>query len=192
MLEFDNFSIGLNVQLPSTIEREWSYTFSSTGRISKTNPAGVDKVEIPASYDFGMTFRPVDKLIFSFDFEQTPYSQTTYNLASSYPDSLTQYDKWVDQTAYKFGIEIKVIDNVSLLGGYQSRTTAWIPYGAAFRDRGTPAETFSGGLSYNSPIGQFDLACVYYKLKYYDAFFSNVNYVLATQKRIMMGYTFRF
>lgn len=188
LLRFDHFNAGIKVKLPSTIQREWKYTIASTGQ-QNTRLSGIDEIEIPAEINFGVSIFPYEKLAFSFDFEQKAYSNAKYNLADTYPDTLTQYTKWVDQTAYKFGLEFKLFPTLSILGGYQSRTTEFVTYGAAYRDRGTPSETFSGGISYQSPIGRIDLAYLYYKLKYYDAFFGNVNYTLETTQRIMFGYT---
>ncbi|UCE08386.1 MAG: outer membrane protein transport protein, partial [bacterium] len=191
IIKFDNFNLGFSVKLPYTIEREWEYTthIKTADGSSSSDSSGVDKVDIPATYNFGLTFKPYSKLTLSFDFEKTNYNKTTYNLAETDQDSLSQYMKWVDQFALGFGVEYNLTKRISLLAGYQSRTTPFIPYGVAIRNRGPSGETYSVGFSVNALMGRFDVSYNYYQLKYYDAFFTNNNYTLQSLKRLSFGYT---
>ena len=191
VIKFDNFSFGFNVKLPYTVKREWDYTTVKTtaAESSSYDSSGVDKMDMPATYNFGLTFKPYSKLTLSLDFEKTNYSKTTYNLDKTFQDSLTQYTKWVDQFSLGFGVEYNLTKFLSVLAGYQSRTTPFIPYGVAIRDRGPSGETYSVGFSVNALMGRFDVSYYYYQLKYYDAFFTNNNYTLQSLKRISFGYT---
>ncbi len=191
IIKLDNFNFGFNVKLPYTVEREWNYaTVITTTRGSTSyDSSGVDKVDIPATYNFGLTFKPYNKLTLSLDFEKTNYSKTTYNLDETFQDSLTLYTKWVDQFSLGFGVEYNLTKFLTVLAGYQSRTTPFIPYGVAIKDRGPSGETYSIGFSLNALWGRFDVSYNYYHLKYYDAFFTNNNYTLQSLKKLSFGYT---
>lgn len=187
----ENFSLGINIQLPYTLKREWQYNkqIFDGKTTAQSNTSGTDKVKMPAIYNLGLSIKPNNNLILSIDYEINPLNKAEFNLDKNFPDTLDIYTKWVYQYAIRFGIEFSLTSNISFIGGYQYQTAPFIPYGVAIRDRGFPEETYSIGLSYKFIYGQIDLAYSYANLKYYDAYITNRNFTLERSQRIAVGYT---
>jgi hypothetical protein len=192
-----NFNLGLNVQLPYQIERDWSYstrvsTLDSSKRPSvlSSTSSGIDYVSLPAIYTAGITIKMEKGFIFSFEYKYNPLSSATYRL-SSMPDSMfTKYQQWVDQISMRFGLEYKVDDNISFMGGYQTQGAPFIGYAVADKDQGAPIDVYSCGLSLKILHGRFDVSYSYSQLKYYDVYMTNRNFTLERSQSVLFGYTF--
>lgn len=190
IITFDNLSLGFNLQLPYTIERNWNYNQVTTETGDQTTKPinGIDKMKIPFGYNLGVKFKPSKSLSIQVDYELKPYSEAEFETTSELQDDPNR-PVWKDQHTISAGVEFKVIDNLSLLAGYRSRTAAFIPYGVAIRDEGFPAESYTAGLSYQIFIGSLDLAYEFRSLKYYDVYFSSRNYTKVTSNNLLVGYT---
>jgi hypothetical protein len=194
-----NFSLGINVQLPYEIERDWSYstrvsTLDSAKRPSVVSSAstGIDYVSLPAIYTAGITVKTENGFTLSFDYRYNPLKSATYTL-SSLPDSLfTKYQQGVDQATMRFGVEYMIDDNVSVMGGYQVQGAPFVGYAVADKNQGAPIDTYSCGLSVNALHGRFDVSYIYSQLKYYDVYMTNRNFTLERSQAILLGYTYMF
>jgi hypothetical protein len=197
--ESKNFSLGLNVQLPYQIERDWSYstrvsTLDSSKRpfIVSSTSSGRDDVSLPAIYTAGITVRTENGFTLSFDYRYNPLRSATYKL-SSMPDSLfTKYQQWVDQVTMRFGLEYMIDGNISVMGGYQVQGAPFVGYAVADKDQGAPIDTYSCGLSVNALHGRFDVSYTYSQLKYYDVYMTNRNFTLERSQVVLLGYTYMF
>jgi len=189
----ENVNFGFNIQLPSTIEREWTYSTEVRNGVGTTyyDSSGVDRVNMPATYTIGITLKPVEDLALSLDYETTRFDKAEFEQDKNHRDSLTIYTRWVNQTALRFGIEYRINELINISAGYQSQTIPFIPYGAAIRDKGPAGENFSVGVSVNILHGTLDLAYTNYQLKYYDAYMTNRNFTLECYNRFALGYTFK-
>ena len=74
----------------------------------------------------------------------------------------------------------------------QSIPQTFIPDGAAIKDKGPDANSYSVGASINLFFGRIDLAYQLKVLKYYDSYFSNTNYAFEKSSNILIGYTYIF
>lgn len=187
LLKFDHFSMGLDVALPHTLKRTWSYSTTRIDSIivQSIAPSGEDEMQVPPTYSLGLSFNPIKPFIISFDFESIPYSQAKFQLASN--DST--HRNWVDQNTVRFGVEYRPMEWLSLLAGYRNLPAIFVPDGAAFKDRGPAAESYTMGLSLNTGIGRFDIAYEIRILKYYDSYYSNTNYAFESFNNLLVGYT---
>ncbi|MBU2491681.1 MAG: outer membrane protein transport protein [Bacteroidetes bacterium] len=190
IITFDNLSLGINLQLPYTIERDWSYNrVTNSAEGTTTEPIkGTDKMKIPLGYNLGIKFKPLKTLSVQFDYEHKPYGSSELTTTVGYENDSSQ-PVWQDQKTISAGVEFKVADNLSLLAGYRSRTAAFITYGAAIRNEGFPIESYTVGLSYQILIGTLDLAYEIRSLKYYDVYFTSRNYTMVTSSNLLVGYT---
>ncbi len=190
LVTFKNLNLGFNLQLPYTIERDWSYNrVSTSAEGTTTDPVnGVDKMKIPLGFNLGIKFKPSNSLSIQFDYELKPYGSTEFETTSDLQDDPDR-PVWQDQVTISAGVEFRVIENLSLLAGYRSRTTAFIPYGVAVRDEGFPVESYTAGLSYQIFIGSLDFAYEYRSLKYYDVYYSSRNYTKVSANNFLIGYT---
>jgi hypothetical protein len=194
LLQSKSFSLGINVQLPYSLKRTWSYVLQTTdtsGTVS-SSLSGVDKVDMPAIYTMGLTIKPADGLALSMDYEIAPYSTAQYHLAPNNPDPQTIYTKWVDQISLRFGVEYAITDGLAIRGGYQSQGATFIGNGVAVRDEGSPVESYSGGASLTILHGRLDAAYIFSQQKYYDVYMTNRNYTLVRMQKVAVGYTFIF
>jgi opacity protein-like surface antigen len=190
MITFKNLNLGFNLQLPYTIERNWNYNRVTTLAGDRTTEPiqGIDKMKMPLGYNLGIKFKPSESLSIQVDYELKPYSSAEFETTSELQDDPNR-PVWKDQHTISAGVEFKVIENLSLLAGYRSRTTAFIPYGVANRDKGFPVESYTAGLSYQIFIGSLDLAYEFRSLKYYDVYFTSRNYTKVTSNNFLVGYT---
>jgi hypothetical protein len=187
IINLNKLKIGFNADLPYTLKREWSLveTVGDSAAISN-NISGIDEADIPASFTLGISLSPVDDLIVSFDLKKTSYSSTEFKLASA--DTL--FRGWSDQNIIRFGAQYKAGKILTLRAGYRNIPELFIPDGAAFNDEGPVAESFTGGLSLSFFFGRFDFAYEYRRMKYYDSYYSNTNYVLESASRFMAGFSY--
>ncbi len=189
LLKLERLSVGINVRAPYTMSRSWK---TVTNKLDNTgfnaiDRSGKDKIEIPVSYSFGVNIRPVKTLMIAFDYQFTPYSKTKFNL-SWIDDSQRE---WVDQQILRFGLEYSPYEFLSLLAGYHETPAIFVPDGAAIKDSGPKATGLTAGASLKfQKIGRIHLAYEYRKLKYYDSYYSNTNYVFENLSLFSLGYTF--
>lgn len=190
ILDLNRLRFGVNVNLPYTLKREWNYItqeIDSSG-ISERNISGTDEAEIPADFSIGLSIKPVEDLTVSFDLAKAAYSKTEFTLAI--PDSF--FNKWPDQTTIRLGAEYKASDLITLRAGYRNIPQLFVPDGAAVDDSGPVADSYTGGLGLNFFFGSFDFAFEYRRLKYYDSYHSNTNYVYENFFRVLAGFTYSF
>jgi hypothetical protein len=191
MLTFDNLNIGFNINLPYTITREWNYnnTIATNKGTTSSVITGIDKMKIPICYNVGIKFMPSKNLSIYTDLTSKPYSKAKFESTTNNQND-SNFPVWVNQYTIAAGIEYRLQDDISLLIGYSTRTTGFVPYGVAIRDAGFPINSYTAGLSYNLFMGRIDFAYELRNLKYYDTFYSSRNYTLVTSSNFLIGYTF--
>jgi len=190
-LTYERLSLGFNVNTSYTLEREWDYS-TRTESPAATNTeqlSGTDKVELPATYSFGVSLAPKEQVCFSFDVQHTPYGKAKFSFADPTIVQDSTFVGWADQTILRFGAAYQPTDYLTLLAGYRSVPQTFIPHAAAFRNHGPAAESITFGISLKIYMGHLDIAYEYRKLKYFDTWESNLNYVLQTQNNFLFGYT---
>ncbi|MBD3376057.1 hypothetical protein GF406_13555 [candidate division KSB1 bacterium] len=190
---FENFALGVNVLLPRTLTREWDYSQTVTDSSgSKTlNRTGTDEMSLPPQFTFGFHLTPSDIFLFSLDYQFTPFSNAEFDFADANTD--TTHNAWVDQHILRFGAQFKLLDYLTLLGGYQYIPQTFVPDGSAFRDRGPAANSYSMGLSLDLyDWGRIDVSYEMRKLRYYDQYSSNTNYNVIDLNNLSIGYSYMF
>jgi len=189
MIKLNRVRLGLKIDLPYTLIRNWNATQTKYDSITTvTTFVGKDKFNVPAIFNWGISFQPVDDFTFAFDYEYAPYSKATFELGSV--DS--SFNKWVNRNTIRCGLEYKAFDFLSFMVGYKSIPQTYIPDGAAIKDKGPDANAYSIGASLNLFLGRIDIAYELKILKYYDSYFSNTNYAFEKSSNVLLGYTFTF
>ncbi len=187
IVKLNRINIGVRVNAPYTLEREWNYqtVTADTDTSSLTNLQGTDELEVPMTYAFGISFNPIDEFRVGFELEKTNYSKAEFNLANADSSS----NDWADQTIIKLGAEYNIYDFITLLAGYRNKTELFVPDGAAIKDRGPNAISYTFGVSLDFDFGRFDFAYETRTMKYFDSYFSNTNYNTQTYTNFLFGYT---
>lgn len=189
LISLNRFKIGIKAILPYTLTRDWNYSEEKTDSLKITKVInGQDKIELPATFNFGFSFQPVDAFIIDFDYDFYPYDKAKYFLSSEDPT----FYKWANQNSLRFGFEYKATKLLSILAGYRIIPQTFIPDGAAITDKGPDATSYNFGISLNLFFGRIDFAYELRVLKYYDSYFSNTNYAFEKNNNIMIGYTYSF
>ena len=185
-IRFEKISLGLNVTTPFTIERKWSHstTFMDSSGTRTQSTSGTDKMSVPLSYRFGVSFTPIRQFQLLFDLESIPYQKNSFELAD------TAHREWVNVNILRFGFEYKPFDRIGIMAGYRTVTEAFVPDGAAFRDHGPTSEAYTMGISIFAIHGRFDAAYEMRSFKYYDSYYSNTNFALEKINTLRFGYTF--
>ena len=187
ILQLEHLSLGVNITSPYTITRKWNNnttTATVTGDVLEKT-SGEDEMKIPLSYAIGVSIMPVESFRIAVDIKQKNYGDTEF--VYSQADSTNR--SWVDQTVMSFGFNYSPFDFLSILAGYRHQTEIFVPDGGATRDEGPDINSWSFGLSYKADFGTFDVAYITTSMKYYDAYFSNTNYVTQNFDRLLVGYT---
>lgn len=188
ILNLNSFSFGVNLDLPYTLKREWSYTSAhedTTGSTSSQS-SGIDKFKYPAVINFGIHFTPSDMFLLSIDYQIVPFSKASFKLSSVD----TTFRQWVNQNSLRFGVEFKASEHISILVGYRSISMPFVPDGAALTDRGPSSISYTAGVSFKILGGRLDAAYEINILKYYDQYLSNTNYKYQSLNNLMLGYTY--
>ncbi len=191
LFNFKHINVGFKLISPYTLKRKWKYENTRIySKNSETNNAyGEDKMTVPLpSYAIGICFKPTNKFHIAVDMQNTNYSRSEFSFAIND----TTHRKWVDQNLIGVGIEYKPWKWLSVLGGYRILPEVFVPDGAAIKDRGPYSEGITLGLSIKAFLGWFEIACEIRRLKYYDSYYSNTNYVMETLDRLIMGYKLTF
>lgn len=186
--ELNKLRIGIKVDLPYKLIREWDYLQNVFDNTESVTPlSGKDEVDIPAIFNFGLSFTPVEEFTIAFDYEHAPFNKAVYNLTSLEDESL---NKWEKRNSIRFGIEYRAFDYLSLIAGYRSIPQVFIPDGSAITDKGPDANSYNIGVSINTFLGKLDIAYELRLLKYYDSYYSNTNYAFEKLTNIMFGYSY--
>ncbi len=188
---FDHVTAGLNVTLPRTWNRQWSYSIREQTALntSKREKSGKDRFEVPAVYQLGLAFIPVKSFTFSMAYRWAPYHHATFKLART--DST--FRPWPNQHAVMAGIRYCVNSYWILMAGYRWESAVFVPDGAAYRAYGPykTSVTLGTKLAFGS-WGSLVLAAEFRSLKYHDTYFSNTNYASERFQNFMIGYVYQF
>ena len=191
VFRLERLSLGLQVNMPRTITRKWratTVTKTAEGPESMAT-AGSSEFHHPASYAFGAVVHPVDPFRLSLDYQFTPYSTGEIDLHSDDPTNR----KLPDQSDLRCGIAWHALPYLELLAGFRQTTALFVPDGAAVKDRGPAADTWSLGAAITlARYGRLELAMASMKMNYYDSYYSNTNYVTETFSNLVAGYTYQF
>ncbi len=197
VLKLERLNIGVKLALPHTLSRDWNTTTTVTAidsgitSSSSESASGTDEIELPATYQFGISVTPMDKFTFSLALDYAQYSKADYNLTSQPLDSLFQ--GWADYQAMRFGIEYRATNYLSLLAGYRNLPATFVPDGAAFKDRGPAANSYTFGATLAvGKLGRIDAAYEIRNLEYYDSYYSNTNYARESLNNFYLGYLYSF
>lgn len=188
---FESMTVGLNVQLPRTITRNWRYTITdqTANALKSSKTSGEDRLEIPASYRFGLAFKPVKAFTFSLSYGFAPYSHSNVTLGQA--DST--FHKWPDQHTLMGGLRYRATDFLTLMAGYRWQSALFVPDGVGYRDRGPDKTsiTFGSQVSFGA-LGSVILAFETKSLKYHDTYFSNTNYATEKFQNVVIQYVYQF
>jgi len=191
LFNFERLSLGIQVRLPYTITRTWRATTVTAGAegTESAATAGTAEFHHPATFSFGAAIRPVDPFRLYLDYQFTPYSAGEIDLQADDPTNR----ELPDQSDLRCGIAWAPVPFLELMAGYRQATTLFVPDGAAIKDRGPAADAWSVGTGLNlAGYGRLELAWVSQRLKYYDSYYSNTNYVTQTLGNLLVGYTYQF
>jgi len=185
--QIGQFNLGFKLNTPYTLERKWNYKYSTatTDTSFFNNLNGTDKVDLPVSFAFGLSVKPLENFRVAFDLEKANYSKAEFNISTS--DSLSS--SWANQTIIRFGIEYNVYDFMTILAGFRNKTALFVPDGAAITENGPNNTTYTAGLSFDTNYGRFDFAYEMSSMRYFDSYFSNTNYNSVTRSNFLLGYT---
>ena len=193
LLTTENFNLGVDIKLPYTLTRDWSYNYLETTDTTNNtySQSGTDKVDFPVLYAVGLEYHPTKHLTISFDYHNTHFGASQFNMSSPQEDTSKTLPVWGNSNVYSVGVNYRMFKHFSVMAGYRTRTKAFIPYGVAIRDEGFPEDSYSIGFSWEVLYGTVNAAFQYSELKYYDVYFTNRNYTLVRTTNFLLGYSFQ-
>ncbi len=183
--------LGLSIETPFTLKREYTLkkmNVDESEGISTEQEIGIDKVNMPLCYNFGISVQPTDNFLISLDLQKNPYSKAEFNYAKENPT----HQNWVDQNIISFGMSYKVAEILQLFAGYRDVPQVFLPFGWPKKDVGPSAYSYTAGASIKLFHGSFDVAYEFRRLKYFDVYETNKNYPTETCANVLFGYTLEF
>ena len=106
--EFGKWNFGLTYITAQSVEHKRIYDFDGTGAGAAFNGYDTLKLENPAQYGFGASYKGLDKWVFSADVKYIDWAN-----AKGYKD----FD-WESQTVYALGVQNKTTDKLTLRAGW--------------------------------------------------------------------------
>ncbi|MBO8132154.1 MAG: hypothetical protein H0Z29_11735 [Candidatus Marinimicrobia bacterium] len=199
LYEHSRFNIGINVNLPYTISRNWQYDRTIAKATSeRVEISGNDKLKLPMTYSAGIVVKPADNFIIGLSYNVNKLSRVKverkynqYEIPVEYlfmEDTLNVEENWSNMDYFTIGVIYSPVKNISLSAGYSYIPAVFIPDNVAIKDRGPMSDLFSFSLSTMLPFGEIIISYELNKLKYYDIYFSNTNYCTEKLDRLTVGY----
>lgn len=106
--EFGKWNLGLTYVTAQNVEHERIYDFDGTGAGAAFNGFDTLKLENPAQYGAGVSYKGLDKWLFSAEIKYVDWAN-----ADGYKD----FD-WESQTVYNVGVQNKTTDKLTLRAGW--------------------------------------------------------------------------
>ena len=106
--EINKLNLGLIYVTGQSVEHKRIYDFDGTGAMLAFNGYDTLKLENPAQYGFGASYKGLDKWVFSADVKQIAWGS-----AKGYKDFA-----WKNQTVYAIGVQNKTTDKLTLRAGW--------------------------------------------------------------------------
>lgn len=206
-IEQPTYTIGAAFQLPYTLTRKYSGTYSSREDVvlvsAKFNPSrtsdsvrttivqlqqsGSEDILFPLSYSIGVMLKPFERWVFAFDLETRTLNNTEVKSGAA-----PAVKPWLASPSFALGAEYQWISMMSIRGGYREIAQVFAPEGAAIIGEPARQSSYTLGLGFDLEGIIVDLAYEYAALRYQDVWQSNVNLNGTYRHRIMaeIGYHF--
>lgn len=104
----ENWAFGLTYVTPQNVEHKRIYDFDGTGALAAFNGFDSLKLENPAQYGVGASYRGFDKWLLSADVKYVDWANA---------DGYSDFD-WESQTVFGLGVQNKTSDKLTLRAGW--------------------------------------------------------------------------
>jgi len=171
-------TIGFSIKPPTTIEREFSYTYSRdsitatsllNGKVDSLHEVtsgtinGKDKMELPFRGSVGISINVKQNLVVSFEYELLPYESADYVAIDG-----SKSNPWLSYSLMRFGIEYGATDWLKLRGGVHESGEVFQPATNALRGDNVKYPVYSLGCGIKIFKATVNLAYEYADRRYTD------------------------
>lgn len=197
-LQFERqyFTIGLLMELPSEVTREWEREIVSTdpaGTSTRRDETGEETMTLPHRITFGATVRPSTSLGISFDYSRQDLSELELDRAGGI---VGPAPAWIAQEGIRLGVEWSATDWLDLRGGYREDARPFAEVGSAFvNEEGAEIERargsiLSGGVGLGWQNVRVDATYEFHSLDYVDRWESNANHARERSHVVVFGISY--
>jgi opacity protein-like surface antigen len=189
-IEQPTFTVGASLQLPYTLTRKYSGSFSSREEVvlvsKKFNPSrtadsvrttavqtkysGTDDINFPYGYSLGVMLKPFNNWTFAFELESRNLNDTEVKSGSA-----PATKPWLASPSYGLGAEYRWMPWLALRTGYRENAQVFASEGAAIIGEPVMMSAYSAGAGVEMMGIVLDVAYEYSVLRYQDIWQSNVN-----------------
>lgn len=170
-LHGENVSLGVAVDLPSTITREWSMNVEgdTSGVPISTTMSGEDEFDLPLRGSIGLMLRPRDRLNIGLEYELRPYDEAVFRSGGS------ETRPWTTARLFRVGTSYELASWLTLSGGIRGEAETFVPDGSAFVDDPVTYRVYSAGLGVHWMGVRWDVAYEYSDMVYQDIWGSAIS-----------------
>jgi opacity protein-like surface antigen len=181
------YTIGAAFQLPYTLTREYSGTYSSyeevlikravppladslRATVVNTTVKKTDKVSYPLSYSIGVLLKPFERWTFAFDVESRQLNNAEVSSGTA-----PAVKPWLSSPSFSLGAEYRWEQWLAFRCGYREVAEVFEPAGAALIGEPARRSAYTAGIGLLVESITLDLAYEYMSLRYQDLWQSNIN-----------------
>jgi opacity protein-like surface antigen len=195
----ERYAVGLTIKPAMKLTRSWERDVAIVDTTRKSYPvridstrsyheSGKDYLKFPFSYALGLVLTPTDKWTIAFDYEMRYLGD--FDLTST--SNGTPTHPWTSSPTMRIGAEYRIDNMLSLRGGYRDDVQAFSPDGSAIIGEPARGGIYSIGAGLNLGNIAIDFAYEVSRLKYEDAYQSNVNYNSRISHQFIAEFAYRF
>lgn len=169
----DNITLGLVINPPYTIRREFSKTIQvdSLGNISNTDLSGSDELQMPVSGIIGVAVHLRKNLHLGIEYDYLPYDNVIFRNSTG-----NETKPWLSASAFRVGINYQPLDWLSIRTGMMRLAEVFEVEGNPLVGEPVRYYVYSTGIGISYSRFIFNLTYEYTHLKYQDMWQTNVNF----------------
>lgn len=186
----DAFTLGLTIQAPTTVTRDWTRdvdVVDPAGARSRRSESGRDEVTLPVAVTVGGMLRPSASLALAADYQYQNFEAMDVDAAGS----AEVFPAWYAAHGVRLGLEWRATRRIAVRAGYREDPRPFRIEGAGIVEETARGSVYSAGLGFDGAAFRFDLTYEYHYLLYFDRWESNVNHARTVTHRLLAGVTWR-
>jgi len=159
-----NITIGFSVKPPSSITRDYNYTYvNDSMKVSKSSVvSGSDKIKLPWRGSIGLSVSVLSNLRAAIEYELRPMAKADYESGGN------TTSPWKSSQLFHMGVEYSPLEWLTVRGGYRDQAEVYEPEGNPFEGDPVSSTVISAGLGLKYQSFILNLTYEYVNVKFDD------------------------
>jgi hypothetical protein len=167
-----HLTLGFSVIPPSTITRKFNadVRVDTEGTTTTTHVSGEDKLSLPWRGTVGLSIMVRTNLMLGLEYEMRPYESSVYKRGDG-----TESNPWLSSNVLHVGAEFTPLPWLAVRAGMRGQAEVFEPDGNPIIGDPVSTTVYSAGCGFLYAGIRWNLAYEYARVKYQDAWQTNVN-----------------